>query len=554
MSGVCHGESCKFSFGYFAGIEATVLAVRSSVANVDHRVETVEKDISKLNHVVAQFLTDFHNHAQKVERFHEVGIAESRIVKYQQEIDRHFSHHEEVRRIAKGFIEGAHLDIVRLDSILTFAEEAVVKSPSYWIPPIILSMAAWLKKDQPLSERALHESIRRNRSLSSLFWGLVSYSSGRTDAGDQWIDYYLAQQNPHRMEKPAFALITIFGSGVAGKGFSTVINKWLKKWVQSFSGEPAFEKIQADYWNNFIQSSQTSLQQLEDYALLPNHVQEWGGITQALNGILSLKNAVQSFVSLKKKSGSSTDGLFAETVGKILDGLVFSMDHEEESLAGKKRFNELVTECNGDKEKAVFLFNQEISEKNRQIDFSSILRPDISNHSGSDAWAIVRMAMSIGTTWFVPAIKDGYSRYISDLPTKFSVTVNDWHGVLEKDDNADKLKESLADHLEKSFQESCSQLKPSRSLRVQQILGVILILPPIFDWKAIREFISFTSLIFEGKATAQIFSASEISIGIGVMINCCVWRGQEEMAYPDGRQDHQPFLKEWIRHGKEYRS
>jgi len=35
-----------------------------------------------------------------------------------------------------------------------------------------------------------------------------------------------------------------------------------------------------------------------------------------------------------------------------------------------------------------------------------------------------------------------------------------------------------------------------------------------------------------------------------VMIDCCVWRGEEEMAYPDGRQDHQPFLKEWIRMGK----
>jgi hypothetical protein len=26
------------------------------------------------------------------------------------------------------------------------------------------------------------------------------------------------------------------------------------------------------------------------------------------------------------------------------------------------------------------------------------------------------------------------------------------------------------------------------------------------------------------------------------------------MAYSDGHQDHQPFLKEWMRHGKEYRS
>jgi len=42
--------------------------------------------------------------------------------------------------------------------------------------------------------------------------------------------------------------------------------------------------------------------------------------------------------------------------------------------------------------------------------------------------------------------------------------------------------------------------------------------------------------------------------GTGVIVDCCVWRGQGKMAYPDGRQDHQPFWKEWIRHGKEYRS
>ena len=61
----------------------------------------------------------------------------------------------------------------------------------------------------------------------------------------------------------------------------------------------------------------------------------------------------------------------------------------------------------------------------------------------------------------------------------------------------------------------------------------------------------------EKKRLARLFkeeSQEENLVKKGVMIDCCVWRGAEEMAYPDGRQDHQPFLKEWIRHGKEYRS
>ncbi len=53
----------------------------------------------------------------------------------------------------------------------------------------------------------------------------------------------------------------------------------------------------------------------------------------------------------------------------------------------------------------------------------------------------------------------------------------------------------------------------------------------------------------KGEKVAQLMVKST-----GVIVDCCVWRGQGKMAYPDGRQDHQPFWKEWIRHGKEYRS
>jgi len=56
---------------------------------------------------------------------------------------------------------------------------------------------------------------------------------------------------------------------------------------------------------------------------------------------------------------------------------------------------------------------------------------------------------------------------------------------------------------------------------------------------------AFTSRSWIAPKAEQVFLD-----GTRVMINCCVWRGQEEKAYPDGRQDHQPFLKEWIRHGK----
>ncbi len=528
MSGYCRAQSCNFYSSSLSGVESEISRVSSKVSVVEGEVAAVgvavglvKSDVNFLKNEVQELYQSFKEHAIKVERFHEVEIAESRIVKFQQEIEKNFSHHEEVRRIARGIVEGAHLDLIRLDSILSLAEESLMKSPSYWLPPVVLALASWLKKDKELVRKAIQEGLRRDRSLTSLFFALLCHSAGRSDVGDQWLDLYLSTQNPHHMEKPAFVLVTMIGVGGSTQGMSGVIKKWLNTWMHDFANDPSFIQRQKNYWTDFIQSSQPgALTEEQRYLTLPNHVSEWEGVIKTLNGIKILDHSIDSFISLRSSLGFSQEGLFSEQVGKLLEGLVFSLDHEEQDLTRKKRFNEIMVDCEGNRDEAQQRFQNEIDDADRKIDFLSILNPNIKNIDNIEARSVARLAISLGARFFSPVVQENYSTLISEIPDAFTIRIGNWEGVLHKSEDIQELRKSFEDHIDQSLNEKLSSLIVSKGLKIKAGLGLMALLSPLVNLKGITRIAQFFS---QGNSSAQKISVNSLDwatlfTGIGGLV------------------------------------
>ena len=513
MPEVCHAQSCNFSSFSLSRIENALSSLESTV---NHRMTTVEAEVAAVGAAVAlvrselSSLSDrFEEHREKVERYHEVGIAETRVVKFSQELEVRFSPHKEVRRIARGIIEGAHLDIVRLDSILSMAEETALKSPGYWLPPTILALAGWLKNDRGLATRAVGEALRRNRPLTSLFFALLCYSAGRGEAGDVWLDLYLSLQDPRKMEKPAFTLVIFVGIGGARQGISAVVKKWLEKWFSDFSADSAFIQGQKDFWSNYIHSDWLIATEEERYQILPQHLSQWEEILQVFTEIKKLDRSVDFFFSLRSDLGFSPEGLLAEQVGKLLEGLVFSLDHEEEEFERGKRLNELIIECEGDRERAQELFDKEIGEADRLIDFSSILRPDFDNIEDEEARAIARMAISLGTQFFKETLWENYDSFISRLPDSVTMTIGDWSGVYRKPEDLPDLRKNFESHLDLGFVRQLSALEITQGLKAVTGLGALGAIILLGD-------LSRISRIFHGLAPTA--SAPADTLGIGAAL------------------------------------
>lgn len=515
MSDYCRAQSCNFYPVSLSGVESEISRVSSKVsvvggevAAVGMAVGLVTSEVRSLKGEVQDLYQIFKEHALKVERYHEVGIAESRIVKFQQEIEKNFSHHEEVRRIARGIVEGAHLDLIRLDSILSLAEESLMKSPSYWLPPVVLALAAWLKEDKKLMMKAIEEGLRRNRSLSSLFFSLLSHSAGRSDVGDQWLDLYLSIQNPRQMEKPAFVLVTMIGIGGSNQGISGVIKKWLNTWMEDFSNDQSFIQGQKNYWMDFIRSSQSdSSTEEKRYLALPDHVSQWEGVIKTLNGIRVLDRSLDSFISLRSNLGFSRGGLFSEQIGKLLEGLVFSLDHEEQVLTRKKRFNEIIIDYQGDRETAQRKFQTETEDEDRKIDFASILNPDIKNVDNEEAHSIARMAISLGSRFFSPVIQENYSALISEIPDNFTIKIGNWQGVLLKSGDIQELRKSFEDHVDQSLNEKLSSLIVSNGLRIKAGLGLVGLFSPLVNFEGTMRIVQFLS---QGSPAAKTISVNSL--------------------------------------------
>ena len=508
MSGYCRAQ-CNFYPVSLSGVESEISNVSSKVSVVEAEVAAVEVAVGHVTSEVYALYQMFKEHAIKVERYHEIGIAESRIVRLQQEIEKNFSHHEEVRRIARGIVEGAHLDLIRLDSILSLAEESLMKSPSYWLPPVVLALAAWLKKDKELVTKAIEEGFRRNRSLTSLFFSLISYSAGRSDVGEQWLEIYLSMQNPRQMEKPAFVLVTMIGIGGANHGISGVIQKWLNTWIKDLSNDQSFIQGQKNYWMDFIRSSQSdsSFPENQGYLALPDHVSQWNDVIKVLNGIMLLDNSLNSFISLRSNLEFSRGGLFSEQIGKLLEGLVFSLDQEEQVFVRKKRFNEILIDYQGDREAAQRKFQTETEDEDKKIDFVSLLNPNIKNVESEEARAIARIAVSLGSRFFSPVIQESYSDLISEIPNTFTIKIGEWQGVLSKSDDVQGLRKSFENHLEQSLNEKLSSLTVSTGLRVKAGLGLVGLFSPLLNVEGVIRVFQFLS---QGSSTAKTISVNPL--------------------------------------------
>ena len=111
-----------------AGVAAAVAATNGNVSNVgrkvDHvytKLEQVEKEVQDIRKVLDYMMYD-----QQMK--HNLSVAETRIVKIRQELERKYGNYAKIRSTAVGILQATDVGIVKKDTI-GFVSDSVIEAP-----------------------------------------------------------------------------------------------------------------------------------------------------------------------------------------------------------------------------------------------------------------------------------------------------------------------------------------------------------------------------------------------------------------------------------------
>ena len=165
-------------------IERNLQIVGNKLQDLEDNVGSVDHKVVALNNELAALTREFEEYVISQGRANRLAQAETRLVQFDNELNKKYGHYDVVRRSATGILQADDLGLIRQSTINTISEELMVQTPGYWLAPCLVALAAWINDKKDIAERAVREGIRRNDEKTSLFFALVCRKADR--AGNLW--------------------------------------------------------------------------------------------------------------------------------------------------------------------------------------------------------------------------------------------------------------------------------------------------------------------------------------------------------------------------------
>lgn len=428
------------------GLQMEILEVAQDVRVVDHNIQAIQQEVVGTQQKLDDLTKEFREFIKKDHMYKELHLAETRIVKIRQEIEKNYGHYDEVRRRVTGILQAVDARLVKKETIENTSEEYMLAAPRYWLAPCLIALAAWLNDNKDLADRAMMEALKRDDEKTSLFFALVTRRGARYKASRAWLDRYFSLQNPHELDREVIILIDGFTNGIFGPEARTEISKRMESWIDELSQKAGFVEEQTKQWKQVLE---LKIKQLDDqkYPYLKQYSSTWPKLEESLKGA-KLHTTVRDFFQGIFSKEDVPHPNMVVAVDAMLDTLVSKFDAEELPLRREEWLQSLVIEAEGDRGLAQQRFQTEKVLEN-QISFTQLLtnfsmNPEVSQASLSTQ----KYSIALSKAWIRQAHDDLTVENRMALPQQIDIQIGDWTGTTVNGDNESELAASLAEHIE----------------------------------------------------------------------------------------------------------
>lgn len=371
---------------------------------INRNIQAVSNNVSVVSSDLASLAREFHNYIAIQTRRQRLALAETRIVKLRQELDKKYGHYDLVRRTASGILEADDLGLVRKETIAAASENLMLQAPGYWLAPCLTALSAWISNNKELCEKAVREALRRNDEKSSLFWALVSMRAGRREACLRWAERYMAAQDEEALSRNTIIILDAYAAGLLGSDTEGIIYRRISAWMDRLTSKAGFAEAQRKQWANAMLAKKEALP-ARLYPNLETYSPTWPSLSDVLQSARLYGKLHKHFSGIFQ--GNSSQGHIKEDLDKILTALVTEFDDEELPIRRDERLEQLIINNGGDEATAQANMNIEKSQFDEKRDFTKLLtEASLSPETSHAGISTQQFATALSKPWIMEAFND----------------------------------------------------------------------------------------------------------------------------------------------------
>ena len=425
-------------------IERNLQIVGNKLQDLEDSVGSVDHKVVALNNELAALTREFEEYVISQGRANRLAQAETRLVQFDNELNKKYGHYDVVRRSATGILQADDLGLIRQSTINTISEELMVQTPGYWLAPCLVALAAWINDKKDIAERAVREGIRRNDEKTSLFFALVCRRADRAGSCLQWTKRYLDNQDEEDLDRKTVIILDAYASGLMGADTEGLISKTINEWMDNLINKPGFVEQQTDQWSKAIVSKRKVYQ--SGYTYLPKYSPTWQQLVDVMEGAELHGTMLDYFINIYQQQ-TSTAALRDQLDG-ILGSLVTDFDDEELPLRRKRRYEQLVKEFEGDEKRAKTVMDAEQQVYDTHKDFTQLLTDAAMDPEGSGAsYSTQKFAIALTKDWIVSAYNDVTAKNRMNIPQYIDIVIGTFKDRTEDGRNEQELEGKMITQL-----------------------------------------------------------------------------------------------------------
>ena len=445
------------------------------IGRISQQVDTVDNAVAVTRGELADLQQQFKDFEVRYERTTELGLAETRLVKVRQQLEREFGHHGEVRRTATGIMQASDVGVVRQETVKSVTEELMLLAPGYWLAPALVALSAWISDNKPLAETALAEALRRDDGKTSLFFALICRRAVKGVACATWLDRYLGQQDPRSLKRQTMVLIDATAGGVFAADVQLRSYQRFQVWLDDLAERTGFIEEQRRQWRDAL----TFRIQSTDFAGTYPHLSKRSGTWPQLDTLLNraaLNADLRDYLAGIFENPLPSPARLSDGVDQLLEQLVTEHDARELPLRREEAMLQLIVDEGGRKDAAASKFKLSHQALEEEVSFTQLLTNAAMHAEQSGATrASQRLALALSRDWLRDAHSDITLATRNMVPATTDLVIGNWSSESRDGSEESQLIEELEAHIAAEREVALAAVALEPKHWIGGVIGVLMI-------------------------------------------------------------------------------
>ena len=441
-------------------IEKNLNAVAEELSGVMSNVSTVNSQVNSVEAKVASLNDEVKGLVKEIRETTIMTNARQSIMYNNEQIEKKFGYYDTVRRTTEALISAIENFNISKSSLIKLREDLILNNPNYWLANALACLTSWLLNDRENANKELNNALKLNNERTSIFFCLINYRFKRYETSKNWLNRYLQYQDPSNLDRDFVAILDLIATGVFGDEAKAIVLNKIQDWSTRLASNSKLHEDTIATWERYLDENEekdVTMPYLDLYCtnsyLLKNNLALTSSYASVLNNLEEITRKHQT----------------QDDIDTLLNKLIYNYEEKESIYQSDNLKNNLILQCNGNREEAEELFSKQqriYSEKN---DLISLLTNITIYH---DEYNVSNETHKIALSLSKQYIKEAFKRlntkvYKGDI----NIQINDFQTKTIDGLNRDEIANDLSNYLKNTFNDDGKDL--IITLIIINILGII---------------------------------------------------------------------------------